>query len=80
MISQLNSYLKLVPGISGIVEAYQRAVSCVQLWGPTNISPIINHVARFASQSQSQETSPSVSTSRLVFNMKLPTQGDLVPQ
>ncbi|XP_076818509.1 copine-3-like isoform X2 [Clavelina lepadiformis] len=41
-------------GIDGIVEAYKQAVSQIQLWGPTNISPIINHVARFAAKAQSE--------------------------
>ncbi|XP_071477474.1 copine-8-like isoform X1 [Diadema setosum] len=36
-------------GIDGVVDAYQRALHTVQLYGPTNFAPIINHVARFAS-------------------------------
>jgi hypothetical protein len=37
-------------GIPGVLEAYHRTLQCVQLYGPTNFSPIINHVARFATQ------------------------------
>ena len=34
--------------MQGIIEAYQVAVRSVRLCGPTNFSPIINHVSRFA--------------------------------
>nr|CAB3233432.1 copine-3 [Phallusia mammillata] len=43
-------------GVEGILEAYYNAVRTVKLYGPTNISPIINHVARFAEQSQKTES------------------------
>ena len=35
-------------GVQGILEAYKTAITNVTLYGPTNFSPIINHVARFA--------------------------------
>lgn len=35
-------------GIPGVVAAYHNAIRSVQLWGPTNFAPIINHVAKFA--------------------------------
>jgi len=35
-------------GLGGILEAYQTALNCVQLYGPTNFCPIIRHVATFA--------------------------------
>ena len=35
-------------GIQGVVQAYHTALQSVQLSGPTNFAPIINHVARFA--------------------------------
>eukprot|EP00057_Strongylocentrotus_purpuratus_P010854 XP_011665328.1 PREDICTED: copine-3 isoform X2 [Strongylocentrotus purpuratus] len=35
-------------GIHGIVAAYQSCIRQVSLWGPTNVAPIINHVAKFA--------------------------------
>ncbi|XP_028399865.1 copine-3-like isoform X2 [Dendronephthya gigantea] len=37
-------------GIQGVVAAYQNAISQVHLYGPTNVSPIINHVAKFAEE------------------------------
>lgn len=39
-------------GVQGILEAYGRALNTVQLYGPTNFSPVINHVARIASGCQ----------------------------
>lgn len=35
-------------GVSGVLEAYRKCIRSVQLYGPTNFSPVINHVARFA--------------------------------
>ncbi|XP_063062946.1 copine-3-like isoform X2 [Engraulis encrasicolus] len=43
-------------GIEGVVDAYRRCLPQVKLFGPTNFSPIINHVARFAHQAASQKT------------------------
>jgi len=37
-------------GMNGILEAYQNALQKVQLYGPTNFSPVIRHVSRFAAQ------------------------------
>lgn len=37
-------------GLPGLVQAYQTCIQSIQLFGPTNISPIINHVAQFAQQ------------------------------
>jgi len=36
--------------VAGILSAYHRALASVQLYGPTNFSPVINHVARLASR------------------------------
>nr|XP_033814546.1 copine-8 isoform X3 [Geotrypetes seraphini] len=36
-------------GIDGVMEAYYRSLKTVQLYGPTNFAPVINHVARYAS-------------------------------
>jgi len=33
-------------GIAGVMDAYHRTLQAVQLYGPTNFSPVINHVAR----------------------------------
>ena len=35
-------------GVQGILEAYRTALSMVQLSGPTNFTPVINHALRFA--------------------------------
>lgn len=37
-------------GIQGVVEAYQACLPKLQLYGPTNIAPIIQKVANSASQ------------------------------
>ncbi|CAE1170587.1 Copine-7,Copine-B,Protein BONZAI 1,Copine-3,Copine-A,Copine-8,Copine-E,Copine-9,Copine-D,Copine-2,Nicotinic receptor-associated protein 1,Protein BONZAI 2,Copine-6,Copine-5,Protein BONZAI 3,Copine-4,Copine-1 [Acanthosepion pharaonis] len=39
-------------GIQGILQAYYDSLQRVQLYGPTNFSPVINHVAKFASNVQ----------------------------
>ncbi|XP_060050620.1 copine-8 isoform X2 [Erinaceus europaeus] len=36
-------------GIEGVMEAYYQSLKSVQLYGPTNFAPVINHVARYAS-------------------------------
>ena len=36
----------------GILQAYQTCVTQIQHYGPTNFSPIINHVARFGAAAQ----------------------------
>ncbi|KAG1944224.1 copine-3 isoform X1 [Pimephales promelas] len=43
-------------GVEGVVEAYRMCLPQVKLYGPTNFSPIINHVARFAQQALQQKT------------------------
>ncbi|XP_022609764.1 copine-3-like isoform X1 [Seriola dumerili] len=43
-------------GIEGVVSAYQQCLPQVKLYGPTNFSPIINHVAHFGRQALQQET------------------------
>uniref|UniRef100_A0A8C5RZ83 Copine 8 n=1 Tax=Laticauda laticaudata TaxID=8630 RepID=A0A8C5RZ83_LATLA len=35
-------------GIDGVMEAYYMSLKSVQLYGPTNFAPVINHVARYA--------------------------------
>ena len=42
-------------GIEGVVTAYQQCLPQVKLYGPTNFSPIINHVAHFGRQAIQQE-------------------------
>ncbi|KAK2858644.1 hypothetical protein Q5P01_003264 [Channa striata] len=43
-------------GVEGVVHAYQQCLPQVKLYGPTNFSPIINHVAQFARQAMEQQT------------------------
>uniref|UniRef100_A0A8C4H1J7 Copine 3 n=1 Tax=Dicentrarchus labrax TaxID=13489 RepID=A0A8C4H1J7_DICLA len=43
-------------GVEGVVEAYRVCLPQVKLYGPTNFSPIINHVACFAKQAIQQTT------------------------
>ncbi|KAG8133748.1 hypothetical protein E2320_011508 [Naja naja] len=41
---------------TGIVDAYRLCLPQIRLYGPTNFSPIINHVARFAAAASQQRT------------------------
>ncbi|XP_023675549.2 copine-2-like isoform X1 [Paramormyrops kingsleyae] len=43
-------------GVEGIAQAYSACLPHIRFYGPTNFSPIINHVARFAAQAQDQKT------------------------
>ena len=45
-------------GIQGIVQAYQSCLPSVTLYGPTNVSPVVNHVASFARQGVAAEVRP----------------------
>ncbi|CAN9506504.1 unnamed protein product [Ophioblennius macclurei] len=42
-------------GIEGVAQAYQKCLPQLKLWGPTNFSPIINHVSCFARQAMRQK-------------------------
>uniref|UniRef100_UPI00398E4504 copine-8 isoform X3 n=1 Tax=Pristiophorus japonicus TaxID=55135 RepID=UPI00398E4504 len=44
-----NPHNPYCQGIEGVMEAYYRSLKSVQLYGPTNFAPVINHVARYAS-------------------------------
>ena len=35
-------------GIDGVIAAYRHALNSVQLYGPTNFAPVVNHVSRLA--------------------------------
>ncbi|GCB63596.1 copine-3-like [Scyliorhinus torazame] len=41
-------------GVQGIADAYRNCLPQVKLYGPTNFSPIINHVGRFAAVAAQQ--------------------------
>ena len=35
-------------GVEGLLAAYRHSLQTIELWGPTNFSPVINHVSKFA--------------------------------
>lgn len=43
-------FVNFTLGIQGVVEAYQSCLPKLQLYGPTNIAPIIQKVAKSASE------------------------------
>ncbi|XP_062235200.1 copine-3-like isoform X1 [Platichthys flesus] len=43
-------------GIEGVVQVYQQCLPQLKLWGPTNFSPVIDHVTCFAKQALRQKT------------------------
>uniref|UniRef100_A0A8C5CSU9 Copine 3 n=1 Tax=Gadus morhua TaxID=8049 RepID=A0A8C5CSU9_GADMO len=47
---------RICVGVAGVVEAYRVCLPQVKLYGPTNFSPVINHVACFAKQAIQQTT------------------------
>lgn len=63
---QLNLLFLIIVGLPGLVQAYQTCIQSVQLYGPTNISPIINHVAHFAMQA-AQTPTATVSSNMLQY-------------
>uniref|UniRef100_A0A8C7TCE4 Copine VII n=1 Tax=Oncorhynchus mykiss TaxID=8022 RepID=A0A8C7TCE4_ONCMY len=44
----LFSCYNLSPAIQGVVEAYQNCLPKIQLYGPTNVSPIISRIAKLS--------------------------------
>ncbi|KAJ7370747.1 Copine-4 [Desmophyllum pertusum] len=58
-------------GIPEIVAAYQNCIRQVQLYGPTNVSPIINHVIRFAEQA-AKENAASDTKLAIIKASRLP--------
>uniref|UniRef100_A0A3B5QEN1 Copine-3 n=1 Tax=Xiphophorus maculatus TaxID=8083 RepID=A0A3B5QEN1_XIPMA len=49
LITSSSALPLCLPGIQGIVDAYRAVLPQIKLSGPTNFSPIINHVASIAS-------------------------------
>ena len=47
-------------GVDGIVAAYHHALDSVELYGPTNFAPVINHVARVATLDRFQPSNYQV--------------------
>jgi len=52
----LNPESPFCAGLEGVLAAYYNALNNVQLYGPTNFSPVINHVAKFARAYQNDPT------------------------
>uniref|UniRef100_A0A673Y1Y4 Copine-2 n=1 Tax=Salmo trutta TaxID=8032 RepID=A0A673Y1Y4_SALTR len=50
------SVLSVCECVEGIAQAYSACLPHIRFYGPTNFSPIITHVARFATQALQQET------------------------
>ena len=48
----LSSNSPFCAGVEGILSAYYNCLHSVQLYGPTNFSPVISHVANFAAAYQ----------------------------
>ena len=57
-------------GIQGVLAAYHQAIQAVELYGPTNVAPVINHVANFAEQA-----SQNISAQQNYFILLLLTDG-----
>lgn len=51
-----NSANPFCSGVQGIVDTYRKCLPQIRLYGPTNFSPIINHVAKFAATAAQQPT------------------------
>lgn len=51
-LQTFNAANPYVQGIAGILDAYQNAIRRVQLYGPTNFSPVINHVSRYEMENE----------------------------
>ena len=49
----LNPYCA---GIQGVLAAYRQAIKAMELCGPTNVAPVINHVANFAEKASHDPT------------------------
>uniref|UniRef100_A0A4X2LCC3 Copine-2 n=1 Tax=Vombatus ursinus TaxID=29139 RepID=A0A4X2LCC3_VOMUR len=43
-------------GVEGIAQAYSACLPHIRFYGPTNFSPIVNHVARFAAHATEQQS------------------------
>ncbi|MBN3287034.1 CPNE3 protein, partial [Polyodon spathula] len=54
-------------GIQGVVDAYRVCLPQVKLYGPTNFSPIINHVAKFATEAAQQNSAAKAATQYFVL-------------
>lgn len=49
ILKNFNPSNPFCSGVDGVLQAYYNSLKNVQLYGPTNFSPVINHVARLKS-------------------------------
>lgn len=56
-------------GMEGILEAYHQSLKTVQLYGPTNFSPVVNHVARYKHKYLSLWTSQGTAALSVKVNL-----------
>ena len=54
--------LPLYAGIQGVLQTYQACLPQIKLYGPTNFSPVIEHVARFAKAAADDAADAKVTT------------------
>eukprot|EP00045_Choanoeca_perplexa_P009945 m.98989 g.98989 ORF g.98989 m.98989 type:complete len:221 (+) comp15090_c0_seq1:943-1605(+) len=69
-----NSSNPFCMGVEGMLAAYAQAISTVQLWGPTNFSPIINSVAKYARQAKTGYYTLLIVTDGAITDMALTKQ------
>ena len=51
----MPAFILYFAGTKGICQAYTACIPQIQLYGPTNFSPIIYHVARFSQAAVKEE-------------------------
>ncbi|MGH0141788.1 UNVERIFIED_CONTAM: hypothetical protein FKN15_074613 [Acipenser sinensis] len=63
-----NEYLMAIWSVGLVIQDYDRVcLPQVKLYGPTNFSPIINHVAKFASEAAQQNSAAKAATQYFVL-------------
>lgn len=83
---ELLIFANFTLGIQGVVEAYQSCLPKLQLYGPTNIAPIIQKVAKSASEeTNTKEASVRRRAGHLLLGVypsspRHPSQSDNKPQ
>ncbi|KAK7804493.1 hypothetical protein U0070_022111 [Myodes glareolus] len=66
-----------LPGVDGIAQAYSACLPHIRFYGPTNFSPIVNHVARFAAQATQQQTATDGAREEDVSPPLVPWPGEM---
>ena len=65
-VSFQTFYFTKFSGIQNIIGAYHACIQSIQLYGPTNVAPIINHVTRFAQSVLAQHPPRTASVSKTI--------------